>query len=172
MSVKVGVTGTYTLKAYEAQGIMGRSCLVLEDLWTGTSTPLTEGAEYTFAADVNDAAEPARFVLHATASLPHYYEATTCSGVNDGQATVVNTGSTPIDLTWMDEMGNVLLVQNQVLGLASSPGWLLAIMPLRLRALVAAPWSKRSPSMLLPHWPSLRCPVPQPALLLRTGLWT
>lgn len=122
VSVKVGVTGTYTLKAYDAQGIMGRSCLVLEDLWTGTSTPLTEGAEYTFAADVNDAAEPARFVLHATASLPHYYEATSCSGVNDGQATVVNTGTAPIDVTWMDDMGNVLLVQTQVQGVGIFTG--------------------------------------------------
>lgn len=116
VSVKVGVSGSYTLKVYDAQGIMGRSCLVLEDLWTGASTPLTEGSEYTFTADVNDAAEPARFVLHASASLPHYYEAASCAGVDDGQATVVNTGSTPIDLTWMDDMGNVLLVQGQVQG--------------------------------------------------------
>ena len=113
---KVGVSGTYTLRVHDAIGILGASCLVLEDLLTGTSTIVTEGAEYDFSINSTDAAEPARFLIHASAALPRYYEAATCAGVADGQATIVNTGTTPIDITWMDEFGNIQLVQSQVAG--------------------------------------------------------
>jgi len=119
---QVGVSGTYTLKVYDAVGIMGASCLVLEDLLTGASTTLTEGAEYSFNINNTDAAEPARFLIHATAALPRYYEAASCAGMADGQATVVNTGATPVDITWMDELGNILLVQNQVAGVGVLTG--------------------------------------------------
>ena len=120
--VKVGVSGMYTLKVYDAQGVMGSSCLVLEDQLTGTTTTLTDGAEYSFTISSSDAAEPARFLVHASAVLPRYYEPATCAGAADGQATVVNTGSTPIDITWMDAFGNVQLVQSQVAGVGAWTG--------------------------------------------------
>lgn len=120
--VKVGVSGIYTLRIYDAQGIMGTSCLVLEDVQTGISTALVDGAEYSFSINSTDVADPARFLVHASAALPRYYEAATCAGVADGQATVVNTGTTPVDVTWMDELGSVMLLQGQVSGVATITG--------------------------------------------------
>ncbi|MFZ1666585.1 MAG: hypothetical protein WAU08_14355, partial [Flavobacteriales bacterium] len=45
VTVDVDVTGTYTISAAMA-GMQGLSCISLEDLSTGSNTPLTEGASY------------------------------------------------------------------------------------------------------------------------------
>ncbi|MBK6628809.1 MAG: PKD domain-containing protein [Flavobacteriales bacterium] len=114
--IDVGVTGSYTLRVHDALGIMGQTCLVLEDLQTGQSTALTEGATYTFTADANDPVLPARFVVHASAPVQHTATDVTCQGAANGNASALGAGLGPWDYTWATDGGTVLLSQTQVNG--------------------------------------------------------
>lgn len=114
--VDVAVTGSYTLRVYDAEGIMGQTCLMLEDLQTGQSIALAEGATYSFTADANDPVLPARFVIHASAPVQHTSTDVTCQGAANGSATALGAGNGPWDYTWATDGGTVLLTQNQVNG--------------------------------------------------------
>lgn len=107
--VSVDVSGTYTISA-GITGVQNLSCLSLEDLATGTITPLTDGTTYSFAISVDDDETTPRFLLHGTAPLPFHAENATCANTPNGTATVV-VANGPVDLTWTDAFGNVLLTQ-------------------------------------------------------------
>lgn len=109
LKVDVDISGTYTITAAMA-GINTLSCLSLTDLQTGTVTPLTDGATYSFSINANDDANTARFVLNGTAPIPFYNEPATCFG-QEGRATVV-VNDAPLNITWTDVFGNVLLQQS------------------------------------------------------------
>ncbi len=110
--VDVDVTGTYTISA-GITGMQDLSCLSLEDLATGTITPLTDGASYSFTANADDNVDSPRFILHGTAPLPFYAENATCANTPNGTATVV-VANGPVDIIWADAFGNILLTQNGV----------------------------------------------------------
>ena len=112
LMVQVAVNGAYTLAATQLHHT-GLSCLRLEDLATGISTPLTEGSTYTFTALTTENSTEPRFLLHASAPLALAALPATCQGRDDGQATVEVT-SGPVDITWTDADGVVLLEQNNV----------------------------------------------------------
>ncbi|HMQ76635.1 MAG TPA: PKD domain-containing protein [Flavobacteriales bacterium] len=114
--VDVGITGSYTLRVYDALGIMGQTCLVLEDLQTGQSIALSEGATYTFTADANDPVLPARFLIHASAPVQHSATDVTCQGAANGSASALGAGTGPWDYTWATDGGTVLLTQSQLNG--------------------------------------------------------
>jgi len=112
VSVNAGVTGQYTITITE-QGELGLTCISLEDLVTGTITPMNDGATYTFQLDAAADETVARFLIHATAPALLYAEDANCGGVADGQATIVAQGG-PHDITWRNSAGDVLLVQNGI----------------------------------------------------------
>ena len=115
LKVDVDVTGTYTITASMA-GINSLSCLSLTDLQTGAVTPLTDGASYSFAINANADASQTRFVINATAPLPFYNEAALCHD-QEGRATVV-VDAGPVNITWTDVFGNVMLQQTVADGIA------------------------------------------------------
>ncbi|MBK8583547.1 MAG: hypothetical protein IPL86_17610 [Flavobacteriales bacterium] len=88
VTVDVDVTGTYTISAAMA-GMQGLSCISLEDLSTGSNTPLTEGASYSFDINADDDAATPRFILHGTAPLPFFTDNATCANTPNGQASVM-----------------------------------------------------------------------------------
>ncbi|MFZ1694700.1 MAG: PKD domain-containing protein [Flavobacteriales bacterium] len=106
--VDVAVTGTYTLTAAELVNL-GLSCMRIEDLETGTLTPLTEGGSYTFtmAADANPFT--IRFRLHGSAPMPLITEGPRCDGFVDGSAGV--TLSDNATVTWSHAAGGVIAQQ-------------------------------------------------------------
>ncbi|MEZ4756541.1 MAG: PKD domain-containing protein [Flavobacteriales bacterium] len=111
VTVKAGVSGTYTLTAAMI-GINTLGCLSLEDLETGVITPLTDGAAYTFT--LNSTPAPVeRFVIRGSAPLGFAAMDATCGGADNGQATVEVTNG-PVDITWTDAFGTVLLQQSAV----------------------------------------------------------
>jgi hypothetical protein len=112
VTVDVDVTGTYTISA-GITGMNNLSCLSLEDLSTGTITPLTDGASYSFTANADDDADSPRFMLHGTAPLPFHADNATCANTPNGTATVV-VANGPVDVTWTDASGNILLTQSGV----------------------------------------------------------
>lgn len=117
VTVDVALSGDYTIAATGLHNI-GLSCLRLEDLATNTVTPLIEGSTYTFTALATDDVNEARFVLHATAPLHLSAMDATCNGRDDGSASVT-IGSGPVDITWTDAQGAVLLEQHGVMPGAS-----------------------------------------------------
>jgi hypothetical protein len=111
VTVKAGVTGMYTITV-GLNGITSLGCLSLEDLTTGTITPIADGASYTFALEATT--EPVqRFIIHGSVPMTLDVLDATCGGVNNGQATV-NVPAGPVDITWTDAFGNVLLQQNGI----------------------------------------------------------
>ncbi|HRN36634.1 MAG TPA: PKD domain-containing protein, partial [Flavobacteriales bacterium] len=101
---------TYTITAGIA-GINSLSCLSLTDLQTGTVTPLSDGATYSFTINADDNAE-GRFVINGSAPTPLYLDNALCHDQN-GSATVV-AGAEPINITWTDVFGNVISQLNNV----------------------------------------------------------
>ncbi|MEO8589463.1 MAG: PKD domain-containing protein [Flavobacteriales bacterium] len=118
--VDAGVSGTYTVTATGIE-TLGLTCLSIEDLLTGSVTPLIEGATYSFEMDAAADAGVPRLVLHATAPLAFAATDATCGGMANGQATVtVSEG--PQDVSWTDGVGTVLLQQNAITGDATFGG--------------------------------------------------
>ncbi|MEZ4738033.1 MAG: hypothetical protein R2818_01420 [Flavobacteriales bacterium] len=118
VSVNVAVNGNYTLTANGLDD-MGLSCVRLEDLATGTITPLEEGTSYTFTALATDDEHIARFLIHATAPLTFDLDPATCAGFDNGVASVEITDG-PVHIQWVDEGGLVLLDQENVMPGTSS----------------------------------------------------
>jgi len=110
LMVDAAITGTYTVTASGMENI-GLTCLVLEDLLTGTITPLVEGASYSFTMEANASTTEPRLKLHASVPVPLYAENTTCSTTQDGRGTVVHVGNGPMDITWTNAEGTVILQQ-------------------------------------------------------------
>lgn len=115
--VNAAVSGTYTVTASNMENL-GLTCVVLEDLLTGTMIPLVEGAAYSFEMDAAADETAPRLMLHASAPLPLSAEAALCNGGN-GQATVTHVGNSPVDITWTNSAGNVLLQQTIAEGIAT-----------------------------------------------------
>jgi hypothetical protein len=102
--VNVGLSGTYTVTASDMEGITGLSCLVLEDLVTGTLTPMANGASYSFSIDATTPAEEPRFLLRATATIPLLVTNVACAGDNSGQVALeLEAGA--VEVTWAQSDG-------------------------------------------------------------------
>ena len=110
--VDVDVTGTYSISA-AITGMQNLSCLSLEDLQTGTITPISDGASYSFAINAEDDGESPRFLLHGTAPLPFTAQNPACSSDLLGQASVEVTNG-PVDIIWKTAFGNILATQSGV----------------------------------------------------------
>ncbi|MEZ4738038.1 MAG: hypothetical protein R2818_01445 [Flavobacteriales bacterium] len=60
-----------------------------------------------------------RLRLIASAPVPFYAEPATCNGTTNGSATVVHAGSGPMDITWTNASGIVILEQTIEDGVAT-----------------------------------------------------
>lgn len=108
LDVDVDVTGTYTITAAFA-GFNSLGCLTLVDQLTGTATPLTDGASYTFSITADDQGNASRFVINGTKPVALYVDHAPCFGQDGAGGVISNEG--PIDLVWTDAFGNTLLHQ-------------------------------------------------------------
>lgn len=120
LMLNVGVSGAYTITA-STLAPLGLTCLSLEDLATGTLTPIGEGTAYTFSIEANADPDQLRFQLRATAPLPFSALNATCANTPNGQASV-EVAQGPVEVTWTDAFGNVLLQQTVGAGTASFGG--------------------------------------------------
>ncbi|MCB0795847.1 MAG: PKD domain-containing protein [Flavobacteriales bacterium] len=100
LKVKAAVTGTYTLEVMQSTPAMDDLCVVLEDLQTGTLTPVVLGATYDFMLDASAPAEPARFVLHIS-TLPEGMLAASSVQVSVGEPIQFNSNADAgTDVSW------------------------------------------------------------------------
>ena len=102
----VGVTGSYTIAVDSSSALPSGYCIILEDLFNGAQTNLTNFATYAFS--IADSTKAARFLLHITA--PHNTEAfnSTCNQSSDGKAIAKGTGAGPWDYIWLASSNNIL----------------------------------------------------------------
>lgn len=114
VSVNAGVSGEYSITV-NAQGIDGLTCITLEDLVTGSVTPMNDGVVYTFQLGADDDASVARFILHATAPVELSTFDATCGGTPNGEATML-VPQGPVDIAWYDNAGDLLLSQPGIMG--------------------------------------------------------
>ncbi|MCB9178479.1 MAG: PKD domain-containing protein [Flavobacteriales bacterium] len=119
--VDAKISGDYTVTASSMENI-GLRCLVIEDLETGSMTPLVEGASYTFSIAADASNEEPRLLLHASVPVPLYADATTCHNTTDGRGTVVHVGDAPIDIVWTDADGETMYMQTIAEGVAIVDG--------------------------------------------------
>ncbi len=104
VTIRAAIDGVHTITVYTEH--VGLSCLALEDLETGTITPLTNGTEYTFEQTSTDNAAIARFVLHASAPIPFTASNGVC-GATSGSAQV-ELGDATAPVTLSTATGDVL----------------------------------------------------------------
>lgn len=102
------VSGAYAISIYNIQGLLGGSCIVLEDVIEGTMTPILAGTAYTFDLDVNAPTDPARFLIHVTAALQPSVSDATCSDMTDGSISLPVTGSGPWSVACTMDQGGLL----------------------------------------------------------------
>ncbi len=118
--VQAGVAGSYTITVTGVESA-GLSCLKLEDLMTGSITPLSEGSTYTFELTTGDGMSAPRFLLHATAPLDVLSQGPACYGGNNGNAQL-ELGDELATVLWMNDMGQTLLEQQGITGTAALSG--------------------------------------------------
>ncbi|HMN06227.1 MAG TPA: PKD domain-containing protein [Flavobacteriales bacterium] len=109
LRVAVEVNGTYTIQA-SLSGFNMLSCLSLLDQKTGVSTPLTDGASYSFTMNTTDSDTETRFVINGSRPMPLVVDNALCHGL-EGAGSVVSYGGT-VTITWADAFGNALLTQH------------------------------------------------------------
>ena len=106
--------GNYTLEFENLDLFMPGSCVMLEDLHTGTMSDLRQSPSYTYVS--SDTTSQARFMLHMTTAIATAKENASCYGSTDGMAIAeVSNGST-YDLVWRDAQSNPLQTSNGVSG--------------------------------------------------------
>ncbi|HEY6162272.1 MAG TPA: T9SS type A sorting domain-containing protein, partial [Bacteroidia bacterium] len=104
--VKVSVSGSYTIGLDSVSNLPNSSCLILEDLLTGTLTDLHNVSTYTFS--ISDTTNAPRFVLHVSPPVIIQTFPASCYGMNNGKAVAQGSGTGPWSYTWTDINNNVI----------------------------------------------------------------
>lgn len=92
VKVMVPQSGEYTIAFGATTHLSGRACMVLEDLLTGITVPVTDDAVMTFSIDAAASVEPARFVLRIGQPVTSLVADATCAGTMDGSVAVLGPG--------------------------------------------------------------------------------
>lgn len=122
LKVYRAASGTFTISRDSISDMPMSTCIMLEDLVTGTVTPLPVGGSYTYYHNGGDTA--VRFLLHFSPSIDKGSAACVCPSSADGVAWASGIGSGPWDYTWKDAAGNVIGQHNAIIGTDSMNGLL------------------------------------------------
>ena len=116
LRAKAGVTGNYTITADISQlGGSTLSCVLLEDLVTGTIKDLRVSPAYTFNISNTVNASP-RFMLHFSNPLQRQISDINCNNADNGAVIISGESNSTWNFTWKDMQGNII----QTTGNASS----------------------------------------------------
>ena len=97
------------LSTYSFSEIPESVCATIEDTETGMVYILDEEFELTLT--FNEAYVGNRFILHFSAPLSVEFEDMSCTGVEDGSATVSVVGEGTYTFNWYDEMNNLIFTE-------------------------------------------------------------
>jgi len=113
IKILVKSTGFYTVKTENVLGFANSSCLILEDLFSGTNYNLS--ATDSFNVFVSDTTSIAQFLLHIGAPKITTVTPLSCHGTTDGAITFSKNSTSPFNLLWKDSIGNIISNSNNVL---------------------------------------------------------
>jgi hypothetical protein len=114
VKILTGATGLHTLKIENAYNFNPSSCLILEDLFTGTSYNLS--LVDSFSTVIYDTTQTARFLLHIGAPLNFQTLDVSCFGNIDAKIVFTKNSTTPYDITWRDQSNNIISLTTNVIG--------------------------------------------------------
>lgn len=107
-------SGTFAIQRDSSSNMPAGACIIIEDLLTGTITPLPEGGYYQYYHNGGDTS--VRFLLHFSPGLEKGSIASVCPSSADGKAYASGIGAGPWDYTWEDANGNQIAQHNAVSG--------------------------------------------------------
>jgi hypothetical protein len=108
-----GISGMLTISIENTSAFGNVACLILEDLFTGTTYDLSLVSS--FPAFINSSTTTARFLLHIGAPINISTNDISCFGNNDAKAVYTKNTSAPFDITWKDLIGNVISSNSNIL---------------------------------------------------------
>lgn len=114
LKVYRNASGFFTISRDSASNMPLSTCIILEDLQTGTLTPMPSGGSYTYLHNGGDTT--VRFLLHFGPGISKGSMASVCPSGADGKAWASGIGNGPWDYTWEDAGGNQLAQHNSVTG--------------------------------------------------------
>jgi hypothetical protein len=106
VNVRVGVSGTYTIKLDSLSRLPEGACIVMQDLLTGTETDLRTTSSYSFY--IMDTTLYPRFIINISKPVQTASSPSSCSSSPNGTASAAGNGTGPWDYTWTDAAGSVL----------------------------------------------------------------
>ncbi|MBK9760695.1 MAG: PKD domain-containing protein [Flavobacteriales bacterium] len=115
IKVQVPTSGDYSIALEDVGPAIGRACMTLEDLLTGASTEVTEGAMLNFSIDATAPVEPARFVLHVGQPVVTTITNATCADSNNGTLVVTGPNAGPLNYMIVLPSGDVIS-ETEVIG--------------------------------------------------------
>lgn len=112
-------SGTYTLTIEESSAIPMSSCMVLEDLIAGTSTPVEEGYSLDF---FSESYSGTRFIIHLSSPMQVESSDVSCFESADGSISAQGVGEGPFLYSWSNSMGEIILQEDNVFGSSTIDG--------------------------------------------------
>lgn len=106
LKVLVGITDTYTIELKALSNLPSSSCVILEDLVTGTQTDLRITPTYSF--HINKSTVAPRFLIHIGKPIEIETLSTVCHESSNGVLTAQGLGNGPWDYTWKDAGGTII----------------------------------------------------------------
>ena len=103
--VRATTNGNHTVTLTQVETLAGMSCVVLEDVVTGTRTIVQEGSAYSFTMNSTAGAMVHRFNLHVSAAIDRQLQAATCHGEANGSVQVSLPGGADELVTWATAAG-------------------------------------------------------------------
>ncbi|MGQ0827219.1 MAG: PKD domain-containing protein [Bacteroidota bacterium] len=114
VKVQVGISGTYTIKLDSLTNLSSSSCLILDDLLTGTKTDLRISPEYSFY--IRDTTKAPRFRLHIGNPIQATAASPSCNGSSNGMLTAKGIGAGPWEYIWKDSQNTVVQTHSNING--------------------------------------------------------
>ncbi len=103
--VRATANGNHTVTLTQVETLAGMSCVVLEDVVTGTRTIVQEGSAYSFTMNATAGAMVHRFNLHVSAAIDRQLQAATCHGEANGSVQVTLPGGSDELVSWSTAAG-------------------------------------------------------------------
>ncbi|HET6244958.1 MAG: T9SS type A sorting domain-containing protein [Bacteroidetes bacterium] len=106
IKVLTGVSGNHAINIDKSEFSGKFTCIVLEDLVTGTFINLNSTASYSF--NLNDTTSAPRFLLHLKPALQNQIKPVSCANYFDGAIKVSGKPGDILNFTWTDASGNTI----------------------------------------------------------------
>jgi len=106
------ISSTHTITIENALLFSNVSCLMLEDLFTGSTYDLA--LVDSFTTYISDTTQSARFLLHVGDPIVIEFNNVSCFGNSDGKIVFNKSSSSTYDISWLDNLNNVLLTNTNV----------------------------------------------------------